>query len=178
MSKGSNSIIVQKEHPVLRQHAEEIPLAEIQSPKIKKILKQMSDALDSQDDGVAIAAPQIAVPLRIFLVSGRYFDEQWKQRTGKIPETWNNIVCINPEITKMSKDRKNMPEGCLSVRWLFGKVKRASRASIRAYDAEGNMFEKDGRGLLAQIFQHEIDHLNGALFIDTATDVKDLPPEE
>ncbi|MEK7105795.1 MAG: peptide deformylase, partial [Patescibacteria group bacterium] len=67
-------------------------------------------------------------------------------------------------------------EGCLSVRWKYGLVKRATTATVRALNAEGNEFVMSGKGLLAQIFQHEVDHLNGVLFIDTAIDVEDLPP--
>jgi peptide deformylase len=70
-----------------------------------------------------------------------------------------------------------MPEGCLSVRWLYGNVLRSTKASIEAYDEFGNKFTRGGSGLLAQIFQHETDHLNGVLFIDTAEDVEDMPPD-
>ena len=71
-----------------------------------------------------------------------------------------------------------MPEGCLSVRWLYGKVSRAEKARVRAYDETGKLFEMGGSGLLAQVFQHETDHLNGVLFVDTAIDIEDLPPEK
>ncbi len=71
---------------------------------------------------------------------------------------------------------KKMPEGCLSVRWLYGKVRRSSKALIRAFDEHGNLFTRGGSGLLSQIFQHEIDHLNGILFIDTAENIEDIPP--
>jgi peptide deformylase len=69
-----------------------------------------------------------------------------------------------------------MEEGCLSLRWLYGKVKRSARVTVEAYDEEGKKFSRGAGGLLAQIFQHEIDHLNGRLFIDTATDVVNIPP--
>ena len=71
-----------------------------------------------------------------------------------------------------------MPEGCLSVRWLYGKVSRAEKARVRAYDENGKIFEVGGSGLLAQVFQHETDHLNGILFSDTAVDLREMPPEK
>ena len=69
-------------------------------------------------------------------------------------------------------------EGCLSVRWLYGKVERAEKITVRAYDENGKPFTMGASGLLAQAFQHEIDHLNGILFIDKATDLKEMIPEE
>jgi peptide deformylase len=156
--------IVQKENKVLREKAAPVPVRGINSPKIKKVLLEMSAALAKESDGVAIAAPQIGVSLRIFVVSGKVFS------------TPNDMVFINPEIIKISKDKKYMPEGCLSVRWLYGKVRRASKATVRAYDGQGKVFTRGGSGILAQIFQHEIDHLNGILFIDSAKDIEEMRP--
>ena len=69
-----------------------------------------------------------------------------------------------------------MEEGCLSVRWLYGKVRRSQKTLIKAYDENGKLFTMGGSGLLSQAFQHETDHLNGILFIDKAKDLKDVPP--
>ena len=79
-------------------------------------------------------------------------------------------------IRLLSKKRQILDEGCLSVRPLFGKVERSEKATVTAYDENGKKFTRGGSGLLAQIFQHEIDHLNGILFIDKATDLKEQPP--
>lgn len=169
--------IIQSENPVLRKKAVEVPIADITKPKIKKIINDMVVALNSQDDGVAIAAPQIGVSLRIFVVSGRIFDEDFIRGKGSVEGDLyikarnKNIVFINPTIKKLSKDRKLMSEGCLSVRPIYGKVRRATRASVEAYDENGKKFTKDASGLLAHIFQHEIDHLEGVLFIDKAKDL-------
>jgi peptide deformylase len=168
--------IVQKESSALRLIAKDVPLAEIGSAKINKILKDMSKALAKEDDGVALAAPQIAVPLRIFVVSGKIFAERDKDdRLTNIPP---DLVFINPQITKLSRKKEEMDEGCLSVRWLYGKTKRSSKATIEAYDEHGKKFSWSGAGLMAQIFQHETDHLNGILFTDHATEVQDMPPEK
>lgn len=159
--------IVQEPHPVLRQVAQAVNQKDISSKKIQDIVREMSDTLDTQDDGVAIAAPQIAVALRIFVVS--------KRASKQLKE---NTAFINPEIIRIGKQKEAMSEGCLSVRWKYGTVRRATTATVRAYNSEGNEFVMNGRGLLAQIFQHEIDHLNGTLFIDKAKDVEDLPPAQ
>ncbi len=167
MNKSPRDIeIVQDGHPVLREVASSVPIEKIKDLKIQRVVERMKAALDSQDDGVAIAAPQIGESLRIFVVSE-------KAVGGK-----GHDVYINPEITKISKDRKALEEGCLSVRWLYGKTKRASRVSIRAYNQNGELFEKNGVGLLAQIFQHETDHLDGILFIDHASNIHSMPDDE
>ncbi len=165
--------ILQKEESFLRRIAEEIPIEDIKTPKIAKILKDMKKALDSQEDGVAIAAPQIGKSARIFVVSGKILATLQGKKTS--PE--KDLVFINPHITRISKEKKETEEGCLSVRYLYGKVKRAVKASVIAYDEDGVEFKHDGHGLLAQIFQHEIDHLNGILFTDKAKNVTEIIPE-
>lgn len=163
--------IVQNGNPVLRKIAQEVPLDEIGKPKFQKIFKDMSEALHSQYDGVAIAAPQIAVSYRIFVVSGKIFNPDFLEGKTKSEEKGKDIICINPVITKISKDKKLLSEGCLSVRPLYGKVRRATRVTIEAYNEHGEKHVFEGAGLLAHIFQHEIDHLDGILFIDKARDL-------
>ncbi len=168
--------IVQKEDPVLRQIAEPVPTEMIGSKELSKIIKDMKTALKAQDDGVAIAAPQIGVSLRIFVVSGRIYEILYPKNdeAGKKVE---DIVFINPKIVKMSKEQDELEEGCLSVRYLYGKIMRAKKAKVQAQNEKGELFEMGGSGLIAQIFQHETDHLDGKLFIDNATDIHDLPPK-
>lgn len=181
--------ILQKEEKVLRQVAKEVPISKIKSLPIKNILKEMKASLRSQSDGVAIAAPQIGYSLRIFVVSGKIFDKNFitdrkedKLEENRDPEAKEtarpkDIIFINPKITKLSRDKEWVPEGCLSVRPLYGKTHRSKKATVVAYDENGDKFERGGSGLLAQIFQHETDHLNGILFIDHAKDVKAEEPE-
>lgn len=88
-----------------------------------------------------------------------------------------DVVFINPRILKHSRKTEWMEEGCLSVRYLYGKVKRSEKVLITATNENGVEFEMGGSGLLAQIFQHETDHLDGTLFIDKAKDLQDIPPE-
>jgi peptide deformylase len=167
--------IVQNGDPVLRQVAQPVPVEEIGSAKINRIIADMSEALASCDDGVAIAAPQIGVPLRIFVVSGQLFVEEEDQRKQKKQA---DLVFINPKITKRSKKQVTLDEGCLSVRWLYGKTKRSDKVTVEAYDEQGGKFSWSGSGLMAQIFQHETDHLDGVLFIDQARDIQEIKPDE
>lgn len=167
--------IVQQDNKVLRQTAKEVPAKDITSPKIRKIIAEMKESLLSQDDGVAIAAPQIGVSLRIFVVSHRIFapKEDGTKLTSK-----EDLVFINPKIVKFSKKTEwKKGEGCLSVRWLYGEVKRHTNVTIEYYNENGEHLSRGAGGLLAHIFQHEIDHLDGILFIDKARNVHDLPPE-
>lgn len=160
--------LVEQNHPALHQIAEEVSVEEITTPKIQKIIEDMREQLIAYNvegfSGVAIAAPQIGVPLRIFLV----------YNTSKDPEDKDilpNLVAINPKITKLSKKTHVVGEGCLSVGEQYGAVTRAANATIRAYDEKGQEYERGAGGLLAQIFQHEVDHLDGILFVDKAENV-------
>lgn len=163
--------IVQKEHKVLHQPAEKVGKELFGSKKLKKIIADMSLALSKEDDGVALAAPQIAVPLRIFIIAGKILTPEGEEKI------YPDLVFINPIITSLSKTKEEMDEGCLSVRWLFGQVKRSTKATVTAYDENGKKFARSGSGILAQIFQHEMDHLEGILFTEKAKGVKEYTPE-
>ena len=181
--------IVQKEAPVLREIAESVNQKDFGTPQLKKIIANMSAALEKEEDGVAIAAPQIGVSLRIFVVSHRAFEIEDEENERDLDEAAaplsthqkikrSDMVFINPVIIKLSRKKKWVPEGCVSVRWLYGEVQRSEKATVRAYDENGKIFTWGGSGLLAQIFQHETDHLNGALFIDSARNVEKITAEE
>lgn len=187
--------ILQQENKVLHKIAKEVLLPEIKTPKIRKVLREMSEALKSQHDGVAIAAPQIGYSLRIFLVSGKIFakgflkkrkenlsdEEILASEVGKPPTKEKEIpdlIFINPVISKLSREKEWLPEGCLSVRWLYGKVQRSKKATVTAYDENGKKFTRGASGLLSQIFQHETDHLNGILFTKHAKDIKEELPNQ
>ena len=160
--------IVGRGAAVLRKATEVVPIADIKKPKIQKILKDMAKALHSQEDGVAIAAPQIGKSLRIFIVNG------WALNPEIIPPL-PDVVFINPEIKKVSRKKLPMEEGCLSVRGYQGHVARHEKATVSAYDENGKRFTMGGSGLVAQIFQHEMDHLDGILFIDKTEDLYEIP---
>ncbi|MBU6231971.1 MAG: peptide deformylase [Patescibacteria group bacterium] len=166
--------ILQRENPVLRETARSVPPGEIGSPAVAKVIDDMKRAVHSQKDGVAIAAPQIGSNLRIFLING----ELLRQADKRLKHDGSDLVFINPEIVRTSREKKDVEEGCLSVRWLYGKVKRSVRVTLKALNEKGEHVERGASGLLAQIFQHEVDHLNGILFIDKAKEVWEMTEEE
>lgn len=164
----ATATIVQEPAAVLRATASPVPAGDFGSEKLAQVLADMKAGLAGEDDGVAIAAPQIGVSLQIFVVAAKVLGKRQKE----------DLVFINPEITRLGRKREALSEGCLSVRWKYGMVKRALTATVRAYNEKGNEFVMKAEGLLAQIFQHETDHLKGVLFIDKATDIEDLPPQK
>jgi peptide deformylase len=158
--------IIQEGTPLLRQTAKPLPKTLFSSRKLADIIDDMTKALDKEPDGVALAAPQISVSYRLFIVR--------KDRTLPLPKEGAPLppadvqVFINPEIVKTSRKRIERDEGCLSVRGKYGTTKRHERVTISAFRPDGTKFERGAGGLMAQIFEHEIDHLNGILFIDHA----------
>jgi peptide deformylase len=154
------TVIVQidnaKDNP-LRKHASPVKKEEFGTKELKALIKSMQAALAKESDGVALAAPQLGIEKRIFVVAPSAYEEDAK---------WKPLIFINPVITKASKKLEERQEGCLSVRWVYGTTKRHVSATIEAYDVEGNKFSYGASGLIAHIFQHEVDHLDGILFID------------
>jgi len=153
--------IIQKENKVLRQIAEDVSVEAIKSRKIKTIIRRMQKALNNEEDGVAIAAPQIGESLRIFIVSERIFEIMAEEQKKKYKKTTitskresidqfeketelakelQDMIFINPVILKISKKKATMEEGCLSVRWLYGKVERSEKALVKAFDQNGKLF--------------------------------------
>lgn len=166
-------LLVDRESLLLRAQAEPVLPEAINSQKIKTVIDKMKQALHAEDDGVAIAAPQIGESLRIFIVKDDAI-AMAKGRTQK--EKPQDLVFINPTIVKVSKKKRKMEEGCLSLRYLYGEVLRHEKITITAFDEKGREITASASGLLSQIFQHEIDHLEGILFTDKAENVRDLPP--
>ena len=171
--------ILPKDEKILRAIAKPVKVADIGTAKFNAILKDMKEALNSQDDGVAIAAPQIGVSLRIFIVSGKILDRTDTEESEKESKKEHpDLVFINPKITKLSRKKNALEEGCLSVRYLYGKVSRSEKATVEALDEKGKKFIRGASGLLAQIFQHETDHLDGVLFTDKAKELREILPKK
>ena len=119
-----------KDNP-LRQECRAITKEEFSSVYLRDVISAMSKALKAESDGVAIAAPQIGIPLRIFVVSENSYEEGTKNKP---------LVFINPRIIKRSKKTAILQEGCLSVRWIYGKTNRALLATVESFDIDGNKF--------------------------------------
>jgi peptide deformylase len=141
--------IVKYPEPVLQQPAD--PVTEFDD-ELRKLVEDMFETTYASQ-GIGLAAPQVGVSKRLTVID---------LSQGKDPA--QRLVLINPEIT-LSEGKQYEEEGCLSFPEIREKVVRAAKVHIRAQDEYGKWFEMDGEELLARAFQHEIDHLNGILFI-------------
>lgn len=176
--------IVQEPHKVLRANAAEVKVSEISGPKIKRLVAEMKETLKNTPDGVGLAAPQIGESLQVFIVSeeAEEIDEAKKKghsrrNNDNLDEVrdkpyeereWKYFTFINPRVRKISRKKIEDTEGCLSVRGVFGTVKRHEKITVEAYDEHGKKFTRGASNFFARVLQHEIDHLNGILFIDKA----------
>ena len=145
-------VIRTEEDPVLRKISK--PVKEV-TPKIITLIDDMLDTM-YEAMGVGLAAPQVGILKRIVVID-----------VGEGP-----IVLINPEILEMSEETNIDTEGCLSVPGYYGKVQRASKIKVRSLTRHGKTVIYEPEGFLARIFQHEMDHLYGHLFIEKATDLQ------
>lgn len=161
-------VTITSNNTLLRTPSAEVPISDITTPRIQQIITDMSTALRATKDGIGIAAPQIGENLRIFVASE---EAVALNPSAKTKAEWLHWIFINPEVVTISHALDEDTEGCLSVPNVFGLTKRADRVNIRAYNEHGQRVERSATGLLARLFQHEIDHLNGTLFIDHATDL-------
>ncbi|MBN1445941.1 MAG: peptide deformylase [Candidatus Omnitrophica bacterium] len=136
---------------VLRKKAEEIRNMDAE---VRKLIKNMLSTM-TRKNGLGLAAPQIGAPKRIFLALN-------EERSGI-------ITAINPVLADAEGEEIDL-EGCLSFPEAYFSIQRARKAVLKAYDEKGKEFIIEAEGLLARCFQHEMDHLNGKLIIDYATD--------
>ena len=149
--------IVKYGDPVLEQQAETI--TEFDTPELNKLIEDMWESMYAAH-GVGLAAPQIGISKRIAVIDVTFKED---------PEA--KLVLINPEIIRM-EGKQSQSEGCLSIPEFRENVTRAKKTTIKAQDAKGNWYEKTGEELLARAFQHEIDHLNGKLYIHHISGLK------
>jgi len=147
--------IIINPNPILRKKSVEIK--QIESKQFQQLCLDMAKTMQEKD-GVGLAAPQIGRNIRIIVIN-----------------TKDGAVCmINPVITKKSLTKEWGEEGCLSVPDIFGQVKRHKKITCKYLDKNGKEKKIKAQGLMARVIQHEVDHLNGALFIDKARDIKEI----
>lgn len=172
-----NIKIYQKENPeenkVLRAISPAVAGSDIMSDQVQKVANDMLYFLEVQPDGAALAAPQIGINTRMFIISPHIFEAVDRKISDAA-----DLVFINPKIIKQSKKTAFLDEGCFSVRWWYGQVKRSKNITIEAYNKNGVKKTWGAGGLLAQVFQHEIDHLNGVLFCDKAINLEKMAEEK
>lgn len=184
------TILPYQENPALRDVAAEIPLADIGRPFIRELIADMKRLLAQEKFGVAIAASQVGEPVRLFVVSGRALakhndgeggdtdEDVENKKTKNEKQSISDQVYMNPVMVKTSKVKRQKHEGCLSVKGKWGNVARAEKATVRAYDEHGKLFTRGASGFLAHVFQHEMDHLDGILYIDKAKKLYDDKPDD
>ncbi len=136
-------------HPILRRKSREIGPEEIGSADTKELCLDMMKTMAAKD-GVGLAAPQVGRNIRLIAINVKN----------------EPIVMLNPKITKKSWAKEWGEEGCLSLPGIFGRVKRHRKIKCVYIDGNGTGKKMDAAGLLARVIQHEIDHLDGILFID------------
>lgn len=175
--------IVKEPHKILRKKASEIPVSAITSPAIKELIDSMKETLKNTPDGVGLAAPQVGKSLRLFIVSDEVEEidtAERKQKEKNIASPvqfkkeekpyeireWHYHVFINPVVKKTSKQTLMGPEGCLSVPGKFGNVARKEKITVEAYNEHGKKITRGASKFFARVIQHELDHLEGTLFVD------------
>jgi len=141
--------------PVLRQKAKRVGAID---GSIKKLIADMLETMHADPGRAGLAAPQIGVSLRVIVIG--------------IPDK-EDIILINPEIVK-KKGERSVTEGCLSVPGYFGQISRAESVTAKGRDLSGKEIRIKGEGLLAQALEHEIDHLNGVVYIDHLENMDEL----
>jgi peptide deformylase len=148
-------------NPVLRKPAQPVDPAQIRTRPLQQFIDDMLETM-KEADGIGLAAPQVSRSEQIIVMGC--------PGEGGFPET----VLINPAILYYGPNQSEMWEGCLSVDGLRGKVTRPSMVRVRALDRDGKPLEFDATGLYAVCIQHELDHLNGKVFLDRMTDLSSL----
>lgn len=171
----SKQTIVHEPNRVLRRVAEEVASAEIRGPEIQRLLQDMRDTLAASPDGIGLAAPQIGVSLRVFLVSEEaHAIDAGTVSVEEVRPRWKHHVFINPVFSKRSRKKAEMPEGCLSVPGKYGTVTRCEKVYVMWLDESGKSHARGFSKFFARVLQHEMDHLNGMLIVDRAPRMIDV----
>jgi peptide deformylase len=155
-----------KEESFLRNKTKDFDFKKFTKKEVEELVRHMRRAMKDAS-GVGLSANQIGLGVRVFV--------------GAIPQTNGGVkfyTAFNPKIEKESKNTVASEEGCLSVPGTYGMVERAERVTLVAQDKNGKPFKIKALGLTARMFQHEVDHLNGKLFIDKATGVHEVAKSE
>lgn len=144
-------------YPNPRLHIKAKPVAEVDD-RIRQLVRDMAETMYDAP-GVGLAATQVDVHERVVVID--------------VSEEGNQLLTlINPEITWKSEERQTYEEGCLSVPEIYDEVERAARIRFKALDAQGQPYERDAEGLLAVCVQHELDHLDGKVFVEYLSPLK------
>jgi peptide deformylase len=158
-------------HPILRKKARALSKEELGSDAISSLISDMRDTME-KEEGVGIAAPQVGESIQLALVE---LIDMHPRDSGDEPEL---LVLINPVITESSAETEDDWEGCLSLPEVRGVVPRPQKITVSYLDQDGGERKKTLTGLSARVVQHEVDHLNGILFVDRMRDMSTLSTRE
>jgi peptide deformylase len=154
-------------NPVLRKAAKPVTKRFINSPQCKTLIEDMFRTMHSVS-GIGLAASQIGESIQLAVIQLEAGPSRPNLKTS------DRIVIINPKITRSSKEMTSDWEGCLSFDGVRGRVPRPREITVRYLNQKGEKVTRKVRGLLARAFQHEIDHLNGTVYIDRVRDTKTI----
>jgi peptide deformylase len=154
-------------HPVLREVARKLTREELASPKVQAFIDDLVETMHDAN-GAGLAANQVYEPIRICAIEVRN-NPRYPYKPN-FPLT----ILVNPEVTPTTDDTFLNYEGCLSVPNLRGEVRRFTGVHVKAWDRAGQEVELDVLGLTAGTFQHEVDHLDGKVFLDRVEDTRSL----
>lgn len=154
--------------PVLRERAREVSAEELASPEVQRLIDDMIETKRAVN-GAGLAAPQVGVSLRIAVIEVTEGNPRYPYKPP-IPLT----VIVNPELTPLDEATFATNEGCLSMPNVRGDLERFESVEVRYLDRDGAAHSETRRGLTAGTFQHEVDHLDGILFVDRMADLSSL----
>jgi peptide deformylase len=156
-------LIYPQDETALRKQSESVCKT---SPNIKQLIKDLKDTLSTHHEGIGLAAPQIGIHRRVVIVClGEDIDGEWLAGPP--------IALVNPQIVKANDDRKDF-DGCLSFPGLYGETVRPHYLRVIGFDEDGKSLDQVFEGFNAVLIHHEIDHLDGVLFIDRIEKIDDL----
>ena len=158
-------------NPILRHKAKRVPGALIGKPGFRTLIAQMFRTMHAAD-GVGLAASQIGLALQLAVIEVESGTGKRKKKGTRTAS--ERIVLINPKLLKVSKGKSYDFEGCLSLDGVRGKVLRHKKVTVQYTDEGGVTHMRTTSGFLARVFQHEIDHLHGTLYVDRMEDMKTL----
>ncbi|MBI5401505.1 peptide deformylase [Candidatus Wolfebacteria bacterium] len=152
------------EEKFLRKRAADFDFSKFTKKEIRELVDKMKKIMKDAN-GIGLSANQIGLDIQMFVAG---MPQSASQRNGS-PKFY---AIFNPKLTKQSSVKSPMEEGCLSVPELYGDVERPEKTTLTGFDKNQKPIKIKAVGLLARIFQHEVDHLNGVLFVDKAKDVR------
>ena len=159
--------IIKMGHPTLRKKAQKVEQNELASKKLFQLIEDMKESMKAAG-GIGLAAPQINVSKQVALIE----IPETNQRYGEILETFPQIVVINPQIQILDNEKQGSWEGCLSLPGLQGYVERPKKIKLNYLTPEGVEKSQIFDGFPATVVQHELDHLEGILYVDKIKDTR------